>query len=453
MKRVFVLTLFLLFVWGLKAQIIDPRRVAKRAAENRINRQIDKGINKGMDKAEEGIENAIKKDKNASQEKESTNKSKKKGGNGNDGNNEVENNQGGNSTSGSPSFSSYGKFDFVPGEKVIAFEDFSQDALGDFPAKWNTNGSGELVKLNNYSSKFLKTEKQTVFYPEFIKSLPENFTVEFDLSSTLEYSFYNGFMIVGFTNEPNVGAKWSLFNKYGRKSDTKNTLEVGFHPTGAGGNRGMTLLESFGDGNQILDSEDEQSAFATKGNKTNVHVSIWRQKSRIRVYIDEQKIWDIPRAFPDGSKVNSLYFRNNGSEKEDQAFFISNLRVAVGAPDTRNKLITEGKFVTTGILFDVNSDKIKPSSYGVLKDIANVLTENEDIKVKIVGHTDSDGDDASNLALSKKRAESVKKALSSQFGINEKRMTTDGMGESQPVSPNTSPEGKANNRRVEFIKQ
>lgn len=81
------------------------------------------------------------------------------------------------------------------------------------------------------------------------------------------------------------------------------------------------------------------------------------------------------------------------------------------------------------------------------------MTENEDIKVKIVGHTDSDGDDASNLALSKKRAESVKKALSSQFGINEKRMTTDGMGESQPVSPNTSPEGKANNRRVEFIKQ
>ncbi|MBK7098187.1 MAG: OmpA family protein [Sphingobacteriales bacterium] len=451
MKRLFILTLLLLFIWGINAQIIDPGRAARRAAENRVNRQIDRGINKGMDKAEEGIENAIKKDKNSSSEKGSTNKSKKNGGDRNQNDEDVvEKSNGGSNT---PSFSSYGKFDFVPGEKVIAFEDFSQDALGDFPAKWNTNGSGELVKLNNYSSKFLKTLKQTVFYPEFIKSLPENFTVEFDLSSTPEFSFYNGFLIVGFTNEPNVGIKWSLFNKFGRKSDTKNTLEVGFHPTGAGGNRGMTLLESFGHGNQILDSEDEQSAFVTKGSKTNVHVSIWRQKSRIRVYIDEQKIWDIPRAFPDGSKVNSLYFRNNGSEKEDQAFFISNLRVAVGAPDTRNKLITEGKFVTTGILFDVNSDKIKPSSYGVLKDIANVLTENEDIKVKIVGHTDSDGDDASNLALSKKRAESVKKALSSQFGISEKMITTDGMGESQPVSLNTTPEGKANNRRVEFIKQ
>src|SRR5690606_13744997 len=159
-----------------------------------------------------------------------------------------------------------------------------------------------------------------------------------------------------------------------------------------------------------------------------------------------------PRALNDGAVINSIYFRNDGSGKDDQAFFISNLRVAVGAPDTRNKLITEGKFVTTGILFDVNSDKIKPESYGVLKEIANVLQENESVKVKIVGHTDSDGDDASNLALSKRRAESVKRTLVSKFGISESRMVIDGKGESEPVSPNNTPEGKANNRRVEFIK-
>jgi len=428
MKRLVVLVFFLLFAWGINAQIIDPRRVAKNAAENRINRQIDKGINKGMDKAEEGIENSIKKDKSASQEN-GTNKSKKKGNNGDDGKNEEDSNQNGNSNSGSASFTSYGKFDFVPGDKVIAFEDFSQDALGDFPAKWNTNGSGELVKLNNYSSKFLKTEKEVVFYPEFVNNLPENFTVEFDLSSTPQYSYYNGFIVIGFTNVTNIGANWKVFKKYGSRPETKNTLEIGFHPTGAGGQRGMTELESYGNGSEIVKSDDEQSAFKTQGGNTNVHISIWRQKNRIRAYINEVKVWDLPRAFPEGAKVGSIYFRNDGSEKEEQAFFISNLRVAVGAPDTRNKLITEGKFVTTGILFDVNSDKIKPSSYGVLKDIANVLTENEDIKVKIVGHTDSDGDDASNLALSKKRAESVKKALSSQFGISEKRMTTDGMGE------------------------
>jgi outer membrane protein OmpA-like peptidoglycan-associated protein len=132
--------------------------------------------------------------------------------------------------------------------------------------------------------------------------------------------------------------------------------------------------------------------------------------------------------------------------------FFCNLKLSVGAPDTRNKLITEGKFVTSGILFDVNSDKIRPESYGVMKDIANVLSENSSVRVKIIGHTDSDGSDADNLALSKKRAESVKTSLVKDFSIDVSRLETDGKGELQPVDKNTTPEGKANNRRVEFIK-
>jgi OmpA-OmpF porin, OOP family len=152
-------------------------------------------------------------------------------------------------------------------------------------------------------------------------------------------------------------------------------------------------------------------------------------------------------------KLNSLYFRNDGSENDNDSYYIGNIRLAVGAPDTRNKLITEGKFVTHGILFDVNSDKIKPESYGALKDIATVLSENAAVKIKIIGHTDADGDDASNVVLSKKRAESVKIALSKEFAIEAARMETDGKGESQLIDKNTSPLGKANNRRVEFVKQ
>ncbi len=132
--------------------------------------------------------------------------------------------------------------------------------------------------------------------------------------------------------------------------------------------------------------------------------------------------------------------------------FLFNIRLAVGAPDTRSKLITEGKFVTTGITFEVNSANIKPESYGVLKDIAETLKENASVKVKIIGHTDSDGEDAANLTLSKKRAESVKDNLVSEFGIDKSRLETDGKGETLPAAPNATPEGKANNRRVEFIK-
>lgn len=442
MRVVFILLIFITVFKTLSAQIYDPASRAKRAAENKVNNRIDRGIDKGLDKAEEGIESIFKK-KNKKDTKSNPYED----------NVENKSNSGTKNSSKESSFSSYGKFDFIPGDKVIAIEDFSQDALGDFPAKWNTNGSGELVKLNDNKNKFLKTVKEVVFYPEFINKLPDNFTLEFDIATPPEFSFYNQFLSIGFTSEPNVGAKWDIFKRFGDRKIPDNNLEVALHPTGAGGNRGMTQLESFSKGQKILDSDDEQDNFKTNGGRTSAHVSIWRQKNRIRVYLNESKIWDIPRAFPEGAKVNSIYFRNGGSDKEDQAYFIGNLRVAVGAPDTRNKLITEGKFVTTGILFDVGSDQIKPESNGVLKDIANVLSENEDVNVKIVGHTDSDGDDATNVTLSKRRAESVKKALATQFGIDNSRMTTDGKGEAEPIDKNTTAVGKANNRRVEFIKQ
>ncbi|HUR11926.1 MAG TPA: OmpA family protein, partial [Flavitalea sp.] len=126
--------------------------------------------------------------------------------------------------------------------------------------------------------------------------------------------------------------------------------------------------------------------------------------------------------------------------------------IAAASPDTRSKLITEGKWSTSGILFDVNSDKIKETSYGVLKNIASVFNENPDVKVKIIGHTDNDGDDAKNLDLSKRRAAAVKQALTTEFSISADRMQTDGQGESKPVADNSKPEGKAQNRRVEFVK-
>ena len=70
-----------------------------------------------------------------------------------------------------------------------------------------------------------------------------------------------------------------------------------------------------------------------------------------------------------------------------------------------------------------------------------------------LGHTDSDGDEKSNLDLSRRRAAAVKTALSTQFAIDASRMDTDGKGESEPVEKNDSPAAKAGNRRVEFIKK
>jgi OOP family OmpA-OmpF porin len=204
---------------------------------------------------------------------------------------------------------------------------------------------------------------------------------------------------------------------------------------------------------QVMTNQiDETEWVGTPAARTYCKVSIWRQKSRLRVYMNESKVWDIPRAFEDGKKYNSVLFALDNDLAPADHLLFGNIRLAVGAPDTRNKLMTEGKFSTTGILFDVNSAVVKAESAGTLKDIADVLNEGAGLKLMIVGHTDSDGDAANNLVLSRKRAEAVKEALVKQFGIDAGRLQTDGKGSGQPVAANTSATGKAQNRRVEFIK-
>jgi outer membrane protein OmpA-like peptidoglycan-associated protein len=202
--------------------------------------------------------------------------------------------------------------------------------------------------------------------------------------------------------------------------------------------------------NVVSNTTNVKALTASKGRP--VHLALWRQRQRVRVYINEEKVWDAPRAVLASVTFNSIVFVIGGGCGNCE-YYLSNLRVATGAPDTRNKILTEGKWVSHGILFDVNSDRLKPESYGSLKEIAGVMSENADLKVQIVGHTDSDGDEAANLDLSRRRAASVKTALAAEFKIDAGRMDTDGRGESQPVDKNDTAAGKANNRRVEFIKK
>ena len=205
-------------------------------------------------------------------------------------------------------------------------------------------------------------------------------------------------------------------------------------------------MEEYGDINNQKDMTTLQDF-----NGKPVRVSIWVQKQRVRVYFNQTKMYDIPRLVPPGIVIDRSRFLEEG-DQEGFELYISNFRIAFGAPDTRNKLITEGKFVTRGIHFDSGSDKIKLDSYGTLKEIAGVLNDNPTVRVKIVGHTDTDGNEKSNLDLSKRRAASIKNSLVSDFGINASRLETDGKGQTQPISDNSTTEGKANNRRVEFIK-
>ncbi|MNL13700.1 Outer membrane porin F precursor [compost metagenome] len=341
------------------------------------------------------------------------------------------------------------KFDFVQGDKILVIEDFSQDNVGDFPTKWSTNSGGEIVELNG--EHWFNVGKNGVFMPQFINNLPDNFTFEFDLTSSANFNFYSNplsFSIAELANPAKDYIKWKQFNRLGRSG-----IEVGVHPksVSTSNSKGTTNYQVYTNGNYGDKNKAMQNEFISDV-KATVHVSIWRQRNRLRVYLNQEKVWDLPNVFVEGKKYNSILFQTGNFKKEEDKYYINNLRLAVGNPDTRNKLINEGKFVSSGILFDVNSANIKSESLGLIKSIAVILQENPAVKIKIIGHTDSDGDEKENLKLSKQRADALKTMLSRDFGIATSRMQTDGKGENQPALPNTSEINKANNRRVEFIK-
>jgi len=332
------------------------------------------------------------------------------------------------------SMQSYSTYDFIPGDKVILFDDFSQDAVGDFPALWTANAAGEINTLNIAPGKWLNLNSTDGNY-FILKSIdfPKNFIIEFD--------------IVPKKTGGRIAAGLILYGE-----DKPKEMDNGPHP-GNGGiiisiekERWNTMGYKTSENSQITGSSSVNPVEPEKVN----HVIIWAQNRRFRIYHKQAKVLDMPTNVFDGTKFNRMCFRL--SRGASCGSYISNIRITSAAPDMRSKLLTEGKLISYGIYFDVNKDVVKPESYGTLKEIAAVMNENPEVKVKVVGHTDSDGADPANLDLSKRRGGSVKDALVKNFGVDASRLEFDGMGETQPVAPNDTPVNKALNRRVEFIK-
>jgi outer membrane protein OmpA-like peptidoglycan-associated protein len=342
-------------------------------------------------------------------------------------------------------FAVYSKFDFVAGAQLVAFEDFSGEPVGDFPAAWNTNASGEVVTIANQPGKWLKLDAPGVYMPEFIKSLPDNFTLEFDLlcNPGFRYGSSPFFFAIASLSSPQDYTMW-LEGNGGRKGFNTWIL-----PMAANGKSGRTGFQYYNNNGQDRGEFETAQLYAPVKNK--VRVSVWRQKQRIRVYLDEQKLIDVAKAL-NTEAYNALVFSLNSAKTAPDHYLISNIRLAVGQPDTRNKLLTEGRLVTSAIRFAVNSDRIEPSSYPVLKEIAQALQAAPAMRIQITGHTDSDGEAAANKILSEKRAVAVKEALVKEFSIAADRLQTGGKGESAPVAENNTATGKAQNRRVEFVK-
>ena len=429
-SKILIFLVLLLFAFpNANAQLLKKLgKTAEKAAERTVQRRVDRET---TEKTDQALDSILEPGSKGGDNYPGVN---------NDPNNTGGGNPGGNVASGGPqTIEVYSKFDFVPGDKQLFFDDFGDDFIGDFPAKWNTNGSGEVVTIGDSPEKWLKMLQGygIEFIPD-VPALPGDYTIEFDL------------FVLGIDRQTSstAGLTVSLDNNSSFKKGTH--WAWAFIPLGQYGVFNIRMRNyAPGVGSEINSAvkADIRQAILDRP-----HISIAVNDRRFRLWVNEQKYVDIPRFIPEGANLSALKFNIHGLKDGKEDVFITNLKVAEGGVDLRRKLIAEGRISTNGILFDSGSANIQPQSMGIIRQISQVLMQERDMRLNIVGHTDADGDDNSNLTLSQDRAESVKNALINIYNIDADRLQTEGKGETEPVGDNNTVEGKAQNRRVEFIK-
>lgn len=342
----------------------------------------------------------------------------------------------------------YAKFDFVPGDKVLFDDNFQNESTDEIPSHWVVSrGKIEMTKINGELTMGFLDASPTA-YPRMAgnkKLIATNrYTIEFD------YLWRNNSKnFVQAINDGNVsdediqiifGTEQELNERSATLGDFNNSLSIQA--------QGKVTFKNF-EGNYKAGklAESEVKIYEDLCDKW-VHVSIAITEKSLKVYLNSERVLN---AQIESGKPSTfiLYAGSSTYEYASQAFF-KNFRIAEGGADPYKTLATDGKFIARGINFDVNKATIKPESMGTLNSIVALMKEKPELKFEIGGHTDSDGDDTSNLKLSQERADAVKAKLIS-MGIDASRFTAKGYGETKPIGDNKTFEGKAENRRVEFV--
>ncbi len=136
-------------------------------------------------------------------------------------------------------------------------------------------------------------------------------------------------------------------------------------------------------------------------------------------------------------------------DKDDKCPTVAGIKENAGCPEMKKEVMEEITLAVKNIQFETNSDKLTAASLPIMEQLSSVLAKYPNYNVNITGHTDSDGKDKFNLDLSDRRAKRCVEFLISK-GIDGKRLTAKGFGETKPIATNKTKTGKQINRRVEF---
>ena len=318
-------------------------------------------------------------------------------------------------------------YDFVPGNRVIFYTDFSEDKVGNFARGLKYKGGpAEVVERND--TKVLRANGAAELLIPLGRKLPERFTFEVDVIAPQSGVLNRALSFEGGANQ---------------LGDDKSAW-VTWNPQGAW-IQGSGLDMSSGG---VQTPEAMISTFA--GNVT--HLRVLMDGAYFKMYANERRLYNIPElAFKRDSVIRLTL---GGAEEDGMAVYVTSIRVAESETDVLyDALAAKGRWATQGILFATGKADVQPESRPVLKEIAGTLKQHADLKILIEGHTDNVGSSASNLTLSDARAAAVKAALVAGFGVDGARITTKGFGDTKPSVPNATPAGRAQNRRVEVVKQ
>ena len=319
-------------------------------------------------------------------------------------------------------------YDFIPGSKVLFYTDFSEDKVGNFARGLKyVSGTVEIVERDDV--KMLRSTSRATFLIPVGARLPQRFTLEIDVIPPT--NGLAGYDYVAVEGGPDMDR--------GDKS-----AEVNWHPGGSviigGGQNAGTSEKNL--------PEDEYSKLLGQV----VHLRILMDSGYFKMYANEKRLYNIPELQFKRDQAIRVFVK--GGEEANQATFVTSIRVAESETDVLyDALASKGRWATQGILFATGKTDLQPESRPVLKEIASTMKKYGDLKILIEGHTDNVGSAASNLALSEGRAAAVKAALVAEFGVPGERITTKGFGDTKPSVPNTNAAGRAQNRRVEIVKQ
>ena len=327
----------------------------------------------------------------------------------------------------------YAKSDFVPGDEII-FEDLlTGEKLGEFPSMWDLKeGNAEVANVGGENAIHMSMETLIMPYMKEKDYLPEEFTIEFDLYVPCRKST-GGKDNCQINNRYNI----DLVNTAG-----KVVFRMHWYNSSNSWGKNSRLNWDWQNGGSGSNGEAEYMFKLSDFN----HIAISFNKRALKFYINGTRICNIPRC---DAPSRFQIFSYQGEAQDER--FIKNIRIAKGAVPLYDRMMSDGKFITYGITFDVGKATIKPESMGEINRIVQLMTENPDLKFSVEGHTDSTGNPTSNQTLSEQRSQAIVAKLV-ELGIAQDRLTAVGKGQNSPIADNNTDEGRAKNRRVEFVK-